>query len=444
LIRSILKQNNPALRASFPLLVIFLFATFSAVFEIVPYIGKIRPQLILATFGLMAVAASGQAIRVFRAPMTRAMALFTFWFMMCIPLGVWPGGSFFVFTEYWYKSALVYVMIAGLVTTVPQAKRIFFTIAYAVGFLAAGTIAKGGQQFGRLILDNTRYANPNDLAWALLIGLTFLGYLYVRGNRGQKIAAVVLALPVVVAMLKTGSRSGSLGFGVLAFAVFTQVSRQTKIKVAIFVPLTVILLLAAAPPSIRMRFTTYFGDVDPTEAKNLRAATIGSTEARKLLLKDSLRITASHPLFGVGPGNFPVEQDKLAKARGEKSMWHVSHNTYTELSSEMGVPGLAIYIWMVVLAFKILNGIIRTKTPAPVWRELRLMALTLRAVFWAFLVVAFFASLAYNTDVPILVGIATALDFMAQQQRAIDRSERTRLAAEPEGVIGALEPVAVG
>ena len=31
---------------------------------------------------------------------------------------------------------------------------------------------------GRLVLDNTRYANSNDLAWTLLVGLIFIGFLY--------------------------------------------------------------------------------------------------------------------------------------------------------------------------------------------------------------------------------------------------------------------------
>jgi len=197
---------------------------------------------------------------------------------------------------------------------------------------------------------------------------------------------------------------------------------------------------------MRLRYTTYFGEVDPTELQTdkERYSTIGSTEARMRLLKDSLRITAAHPLSGVGPGNFPVEQDKLAQARGEKSMWHVTHNTYTELSSEMGIPGLLLYMWMIVLAFKSLNAIIRVKERTPVWRELRLMALTLRAAFWAFLVVAFFASLAYNTDVPILVGIATALGFMAQQQRVNDRTEQALIEAQKETALETLEPIAVG
>ncbi len=162
------------------------------------------------------------------------------------------------------------------------------------------------------------------------------------------------------------------------------------------------------------------------------------------LLKDSLRLTAMHPLLGVGPGNFPVAQDVLAQARGEKSAWHVTHNTYTEVSSEMGLPGLAIYLTFLYQTFKVLKSIIRTKSPSPEWVELRMLALTVRTALFVFLVIAFFSSLEFNTDVPILAGLALALGFMAQKQRAIDRAASAPVVSDEPLLEPGFEPVAVG
>jgi O-antigen ligase len=196
------------------------------------------------------------------------------------------------------------------------------------------------------------------------------------------------------------------------------------------------------------RYTTYFGDYDPydvSKAEKVRIGTIGSTEGRKQLLKDSIYITATHPFLGVGPGNFQVVQNEIAKARGDRSLWHVPHNTYTQLSSEMGVPGLAIYVAMLFYIFKTLNSIIRNKTRSSTWDELRALALSLRTAFIVFLPIAFFDSLAYNADVPILAGLTVALGFMAQKQRAIDRANATAENVSLLTVADAtLEPVAVG
>ncbi len=57
---------------------------------------------------------------------------------------------------------------------------------------------------------------------------------------------------------------------------------------------------------------------------------LGSWKLARTLLKQSISMAFHHPLFGVGPGNFPV-------VTGE---WRVAHNSYTELAAEAGFPAL--------------------------------------------------------------------------------------------------------
>jgi O-antigen ligase len=448
---SIERQPNQLLRASFPLLLVFLFFIFSGILELTPVLPRLRPQLILAVLGLLAVLGTGQFMKVLRTPIGLCVAAFTLWFIACIPFGAWPGGSFGVFTEVWYKSALIYFLTAGLLTTLPQANRLYRTIAYAVGILGIMALLKNDHSAdGRLILDNTRYANSNGLAFTLLVGLTFVGFLFLRGTRLQKIIAVLLVPPMLLAMSRSGSRAVSMGVGVLVVVMLVQAKRATRIKLLVAVPIIFLAVLILLPKDLRTRYTTFFGDydyyksfTDPSE--HLRAEAIGSSEARKTLLIDSLIITMRHPLLGVGPGNFPVVQNELAKSRGEtKGSWHVTHNTYTELSSEMGVPGLIIFLVLLFNVFKTLNSILRTRNPDPHWQNLRQLARSLRAAFIVLVPVIFFGSFGYNTEVPILAGLTTALGFMAQKQRAIDRAAKAHIVTAEPLLEPGLEPVAVG
>jgi O-antigen ligase len=442
--QSIRQQPDPLLRASFSFLLIILFCVFSAALEMLPVIRNLRIILILATLGLLAIFATGQFVKVLSVPIGQAVVAFTVWFIACIPFGSWPGGSFTVFTDRWFKAALMFLLTAGLLTTLPQARRLFLAIAYAIGLMSIITLVLNGRQAGRLMLDNTRYANANDLAWTLLVGLTFLGYLYIRGSRWQKAAAVILSLPMLLALSRTGSREGSLGVIMLGVVVFIRASKGTRIKMVAGLPIILVLLLAVLPSQLRERYTTWFGDSQMSEFGSSRFSTLGSTEARMTLLKDSLRLTAMHPLLGVGPGNFPVAQDVLAQARGEKSAWHVTHNTYTEVSSEMGLPGFAIYLVFLYQTYKVLKSIIRTKSPSPEWAELRILALTVQTALFVFLVIALFSSLEFNSDVPILAGLTVALGFMAQKQRAIDRAASAPIVADEPLLEPGFEPVAVG
>ena len=60
----------------------------------------------------------------------------------------------------------------------------------------------------------------------------------------------------------------------------------------------------------------------------------GSALQRKELFFRSLEVTAKHPLLGIGPGNFPIIS----------GIWHVTHNSYTQISAEGGIPAFVLYL----------------------------------------------------------------------------------------------------
>jgi O-antigen ligase len=447
--QSLDRQPNPMLKAAFPLLLFFLFYIFSGLMEKIPYLGTVRPQLVMATFGLLAVFGTGQFMKVLYSPIGKWIAIFSVWFVVCGAFGVWPGGSFAVLMEYWYKSALIFLMTAGLLITLPQANRVYRTIAYAVGILSVVTLVLNTRSAeGRLVLANSRYDNPNDLAWTLLTGLVFVGFLYSRGTRNQKIVAVLMVPSILLAMSRTGSRAVMLATAIFIAIMLMQAKRKTRIRILVGAPVVLLAALVMLPKDVRDRYTTIFGTYDKytQDVSELRRmATIGSAEMRKQLLIDSLVITGHHPLMGVGPGNFQVAQNDLALGRGDvKGAWHVTHNSYTEVSSETGVTGLIIYLGILYNVFKVLNSIVRSRYPGLPWQNLRHLARTLRIAFIVFLPVAFFSAMSYHADMPILAGLAAALGFMAQKQRAIDRAASAQTAPAERLLKPGFEPVAVG
>jgi hypothetical protein len=169
------KARERAVAAAFPVLICSLFLVFSALFEVVPGIWRARPQLILGAIGLFVLFTTGEAMRVVMAPIGKSLLIFTAWFVICIPFAIWRGGSFGVLIGLWYKSVLMFVLTAGLLSTLPHAKKLFRTIGYAVALMAMLALARHTYSMGRLTLPYTRFANSNDLAVTLLVGLTFLG-----------------------------------------------------------------------------------------------------------------------------------------------------------------------------------------------------------------------------------------------------------------------------
>jgi O-antigen ligase len=97
-----------------------------------------------------------------------------------------------------------------------------------------------------------------------------------------------------------------------------------------------------------------------------------------------------------------------------RALWLVTHNTYTQISSEMGIPGLIIYLVFLYQCFKPLNSILRTKYSGRDWQVLRALTKSLRAAFVIVVMVGLFGAFGYDVNVPVLAGMSCALGFIAQ------------------------------
>jgi O-antigen ligase len=435
------QRPNPILRANFPILVLFLINVFAGAFELLPVLRVIHLLLLLGIIGLIVIIISGRLKQVVMTPIGVVLTLFTVWFILCIPAAIWRGGSFGVFVDVWSKSYLAFVLTAGLILTLDQMRKIFHTIAYAVGFLAC--TALGLHQYdvtGRLGLMGTRYGNANEFGFTLLVGVVFLSFLYMQSRGFRKALAVVLMVPVLIALAKTGSRGCMLGAGVLFVYVFFHTSMRTKARMLLAIPVLLIIVAFAVPSHLRERYTTFF-KANRAQETVAEEEAIGSSEARLELLRDSITTTFNHPLFGVGPGNFMVEQAAMATARGEPyGLWRVTHNSYTELSSETGIPGLLIYLAFLVQSWRVLGQILRKKQVSP---EVMLMAQTLRASFLVLVTTAVSDSVAYDGNIPIMAGLITALSLIARDQRTrytAQKKEKEEQEIAPEPYVPEYEP----
>ena len=124
-------------------------------------------------------------------------------------------------------------------------------------------------------------------------------------------------------------------------------------------------------------------------------------------------MTAEHPLFGVGPGNFPIISDS----------WRVTHNSYTQMSSEGGIPALVLYVMVLWAGFKNLK---RTRKLSGTNKEAKLFAGALHASLAGFVVGSLFASCAYQFFPYFLVSYTTVLLRIAKEQAARSVRDRTR------------------
>ena len=104
----------------------------------------------------------------------------------------------------------------------------------------------------------------------------------------------------------------------------------------------------------------------------------------------------SHPLFGVGPDQFAAAVSQDAAAHGQQVPWLGTHNTYTQVSSECGIPALIFYVAVIGLCLRSNLRLYRQTRDSPADRELAGLSRCLLAGTLVFAISAFFFHMAYS------------------------------------------------
>ncbi len=159
-------------------------------------------------------------------------------------------------------------------------------------------------------------------------------------TRGRRLVYLVAIVPIGLALLLSLSR-GAILLGVpgaLLALGWLAGGRWRRITVVVLV-----VGLVALIPLLR---TPRFADMLNPEQ--------GTTGFRVALWYSSLRMIRDHPLLGVGPDNFLYAYRSryvLPTAWEEFNLSH-PHNVVLDFATRLGLPGLAIFVWMQVVFWR--------------------------------------------------------------------------------------------
>jgi O-antigen ligase len=260
-----------------------------------------------------------------------------------------------------------------------------------------------------------QYADPNDLALAIIISLPLcLALLFLSKNNLWKILWSISILVMLYAVLLTGSRGGFLALVVAAAVTLWEFairgSRRYLLALAALAGL--VLLLSAGRILVgRLKGTFNVSEEDTSGAYS-------SAQARQKVFLRSIEVTMEHPLFGVGPGNF----NQLS------GQWRTTHNSLTLMSSEGGVPALIFYVLILWSGFKNLTA---TERLARGRTESTLLARALLASLAGYAVGSLFLSVAYHFFPYFLVAYTTTL--FSIERKLAAQSRKSGSTQQPAG-----------
>ncbi|OLB89666.1 MAG: hypothetical protein AUI15_25805 [Actinobacteria bacterium 13_2_20CM_2_66_6] len=265
--------------------------------------------------------------------------------------------------------------------------------------LARAHVGEGGR------LRTTEYYDVNDLATLIVCTVPLVLYLWRRptGPWGRTLVAGA-TLVLILTLGKTGSRGGFLGLVAVAGYLLLRFSAMSRVKRASAVAVLVILFGALANEAYFERIETV---LHPKSDYNWSGH---SETGRMEVWKRGMGYMLSHPVLGVGARAFGVAEGSLApEARergryGHSFAWTTAHNSFIQVGAELGVPGLLLFVALLVGAWRMLVSVRRRAAG-----ERAVLAQVLTASLLGFVVTAFFLSQAYTAYLYLLIGLGVGL-----------------------------------
>jgi O-antigen ligase len=264
--------------------------------------------------------------------------------------------------------------------------------------------------------------DPNELAAALLVGLAIAAAFAVNRHISPPLRtlASVSATLCLIGILLSLSRGGLLG-AACALLIAVVVGGRWRGRV---------LALSGVLAVLAVGYFAFFASL-PAKQRVVDVGAEGGT-GRLDLWTVGLRMIEAHPLNGIGSGEFPVSSVHYLLRPGLiqngafiLSTPKVAHNTYLNITAELGIVGGILFVAMIVfcvgcalLAIKrvtragdeCMEILIRGFVVAIGGYLVTLLFLSESTVklFWILLALG-----------PVLLAVATAIDRDAQQQAAL-------------------------
>ncbi len=327
--------------------------------------------------------------------------------LVTMPIAKSPGTAWEEFNDPFIKVVLMFIVMVNVLRTRERLMGLMW-LSLGMGLYLSYT-ALGMYWRGELNTEGYRVAveiggmfgNPNEMALHLVMmtPIAFCLGLAAKSNVMRFVYFAMTAL-FIGANFVTYSRGGFLGLLAAAGVLAWKLGRKSRLYVSLVSAFAGILIMLLAPGNYGLRMLSIFiPGLDP----------VGSSDQRKELLERSIIVTLRNP-WGIGIGNFPIV--------GVRNL--VSHNSFTQVSSELGILGLAAYLIFMISPFRKLGAIERMIFKEGEHEWFYYLSIGLQASIVSYLVSSFFASVAYNWFIYYLIAYAVAFRRIYSLEKGVE------------------------
>lgn len=262
--------------------------------------------------------------------------------------------------------------------------------------------------------------DPNSFAqmMVVLVPLALERCVHERRRRTRVVAGVAALLCGGTTVL-TFSRGGLLSLGVVV-ALF-MVRHPPRLRHVVISGAVLLLVLPAVPAAYIERVTSIRQSA--TGGNSLSAD--GAIQGRTTQMKIAGAMFRDHAVLGVGQGNYVVRFPEYNRRYGlPPQLGQAPHNLYLEVVAELGLVGMALWLLILVSAFRGLSALKR-RPVEPGEEATHGLAEGLRLAWVALLVNSVFLHGSYPMAFWLLVAISLAAAQVAQDPRRADEKQES-------------------
>jgi O-antigen ligase len=259
--------------------------------------------------------------------------------------------------------------------------------------------------------------NSNDLAAHLLLVVPFLLFIALKPRTGLlfRFLAAVAGVFGLFEVLRASSRGALIALLLTTIFLFVRGSVRQKAVVGAVAVVGLVFFATLLPASTRQRLMSFSKGADSSKEA------LESSEMREYLLKQSIVDTLENPLFGVGPNQFASYHANNAPKSMTKAdlqvhpLWYETHNSYTQISGECGIPALVFYLAAGISTFGLLAKI-RKRARGAYRQEIVTATYCLTMGLFAYSTAIFFVNFGYYYQFPTISGLVVAMSFAVNRK----------------------------
>lgn len=320
-------------------------------------------------------------------------------------------------TEYSYK---IFKVVLGFVFWYYMISRLFYTLDRIKGLFMVMVLSHllliilnpkviTNPEVRTYISGNSFLGDGNDFSLSVCVVMPMCLYLILDARKFVvKSFWVVTLMVLILAVIGTQSRGATLALASV-FLYLWWMGRQ-KIIGIMLIGSIVAVVLNYAPPVYFERMNSIANYEEE-----------GSAMGRIVAWKTAIRMIKKYPLTGVGSGHFAVElgtEFRPPEFGNQNLPWLTAHSMYFLLIGELGVPGIAFLLSVLIGNYLRNTKMLKEARGSPdarIQKYARLF-LMLNGSLIAFAVAGAFLSVAYYPHLYVLLGIFTASHFVFNKE----------------------------